>query len=235
MSHKIHYYLSLPQSELMLKRAVPKLARRLARIGEENGEGDGELKSHKRVIAAARKLIRRAKVEDVTAVFELGFSGSSKRVDLMFIGKNKDTGKIVIILIEMKDFDNTISLPVSEEERRKFKISTDTYGLIDHPSLKAKDYQNLLFNSIPELMDDEKYKVLSYGHAPRYKWEMNPVLFNAAYAPVLEAHHCFDRETEKHLVEIIRNELSGGYGEESLNELISLSKYEKNRNMKKRI
>lgn len=225
MSHKIHYYLSLPQPELMVKGAVPRLTRRLVRIGKENEEGDGELKSHRHMISAARKLIRRAKVNDVTSVFELGFSGSSKRADLMFIGKNKNTGKTVIILLEMKDFDNTIALPAEEKDRREFKIYTDTYGLIDHPSLKAKDYRELLLSSIPELMDDEKYRVFSYGHAPRYKWEMNPVLFDAVYAPVLGSHHCFDKETEKHLVEIIRKELSGGHGEDALHELIALSEY----------
>ena len=193
-----------------------------SRIGKERGEGEGELKSHRSTISTARRLIRRAKVKGVTAIFELGFYGSSRRVDLAFVGK-KPSGQPVILLLELKDFDNSICLPSSEEDRKEFKILTDTYGLIEHPSLKAKIYQELLLSSVPNLQGEGKFSVLSFAHAPRYNWELNPVLYNATYAPVFESHHCFDRETEKHLVEIIREEFSGGHGGEALHELLVLS------------
>lgn len=206
----------------MAKNAIPKITRRLVRMGKIHSEGEGELKSHQSVVNAARKLIRRANISDVTIVFELGFFGTQRRIDLAIVGKNQ-TEQTVILILEIKNFDNTISLPTSEEDINNFKILTDTYGLIDHPSLKAQDYKRLLLSALPTLNNNARFKVLSYGYAPRYTHNGKDVLYNDSYKPVLKTNFCFCHDNEKQLIEIIRREFSGGQGWDAFHELLAMS------------
>lgn len=207
-----NYSLMLTFDELMIKdkSAVRNLARRLIAAGRN--ENEGEIKSHRKVISSIRKIIRLAKIKGVVVVFELRLPDSNCRADVVLLGRNSD-GLGVVILLEMKHFDNTICLPDSQEAMSANMIHTDTYSDVLHPSAKAKLYKELLLNAFPELADASRFKVLSFGCAPRYKWELNPVLTHPAYYGVYSDYHCFTKVDEKYLIEIIRKELSGGEGE----------------------
>lgn len=169
----------------------------------------GEINSWRNSLRAMAQVIQHAELTDSGVILEYQLPQSSKRLDCMLTGKNKDSYDNAII-VELKQWDHCER---SEGEREVVTWIGGSMRDVLHPSVQVGQYRAYLADTHTAFYEDpDPIQLQACAYLHNYQYDADDEIFSEKFSTILDDQPVFTSDQVDDLSEFLFTNLSAGDG-----------------------